>query len=146
MNKKILSLIVLLLAIILILLAVCTLSSPHEGGINLLPLNSPPGENTVIVPVTEEDLDRHTVIVPVTEEDLDRHPALRIALETSEPIVISKNPIHILQFGERCITIAEAREIENKFSFMYMDNDTSSLKYRYILWNNTYYQVQSYRV
>ena len=29
---------------------------------------------------------------------------------------------------------------------MYMDNDTSSLKYRYILWNNTYYQVQSYRV
>ena len=59
---------------ILILLAVCTLYSPHEGGINLLPLNSPPGENTVIV--------------PVTEEDLDRHPALRIALETSEPIVI----------------------------------------------------------
>ena len=124
MNKKILSLIVVLLAMILILLAVCTLYSPHEGGI--------PGENTVIV--------------PVTEEDLDRHPALRIALETSEPIVISKNPIHILQFGERCITIAEAREIENKFSFMYMDNDTSSLKYRYILWNNTYYQVQSYRV
>ncbi|HJK72654.1 MAG TPA: hypothetical protein O0Y01_04060 [Methanocorpusculum sp.] len=131
-KKKIISLIVVLLAIILILLAVCTLSSPHEGGINLLPLNSPPGENTVIV--------------PVTEEDLDRHPALRIALETSEPIVISKNPIHILQFGERCITIAEAREIENKFSFMYMDNDTSSLKYRYILWNNTYYQVESYRV
>ena len=99
MNKKILSLIVLLLAIILILLAVCTLSSPHEGGINLLPLNSPPGENTVIV--------------HVTEEDLDRHPALRIALETSESIVISKNPLHIIQFGERCITIAEERALDN---------------------------------
>ena len=83
MNKKILSLIVVLLAMILILLAVCTLYSPHEGGINLLPLNSPPGENTVIV--------------PVTEEDLDRHPALRIALETSEPIVISK--LHV--YGQR---------------------------------------------
>lgn len=132
MNRKTALLLGIGIAIILILLAVCTLYSPHEGGINLLPLNSPPGENAVIV--------------PVTEEDLARHPALRAALESSEPIIISKNPIHILEFGERCITVAEAWEIENKFSFMYMDNNTSSLKYRYILWNNTYYQVQSYRV
>ncbi|MCZ0860089.1 hypothetical protein O0S10_02445 [Methanocorpusculum sp. MG] len=132
LNKKKTILIVALLVVALLLLTICILFIPVEGGINVQPLSSPPGENAVIV--------------TVTSDDLARHPSLKRALETSESIIITKNPVHLLQYGDRCISEAEAMTITDTFGFLYRENNASPVTSRYIKWNDTYYQVQGYRI
>ncbi|MDR0980783.1 MAG: hypothetical protein LBL85_03235 [Methanocalculaceae archaeon] len=132
MNKKKTILIGALLAVALIVLAISFLYSPTEGGIYVLPLSSLPGDNAIVV--------------SISPEDLILHPSLKRALETSESIIITQNPIHLLQYGDRCINESEAMTIADKFGVMYQESDSSPAKSRYIKWNNTYYQVQAYRI
>lgn len=120
-----------LLAVALIVLGVYFLYSPPEGGIYVRPLSSLPGDNTIVV--------------SISPEDLILYPSLNRALETSESIIITKNLFYLLQYGDRCISPSEAMIIAGKFGVLYQQSDSSLVQSRCIKWNNTYCQVQSYR-
>ncbi|WP_338095991.1 hypothetical protein [Methanorbis rubei] len=87
-----------------------------------------------------------SMIVSVTDDDLARHPALKTALETSGTIVVTENPFVCFRVSEQCINKSEAMLIEKEFSEYYRDSDSGTMKSRYLQWNENYYRVYHFYV
>lgn len=130
--EKKLMVIVGVITALLIVLAIGFTFSYADDGLRVISLSYTPGNNSVIV--------------SVTDDDFTRYPALKTAMETSGVIIVTENPFIHFRYGELCVTKYEAMLIEEEFGVIYRVNDSNAVKSRYLKWKENYYEVYRFYV